>query len=127
MVIQATWKDTVIAESDRTIVVEGNHYFPPESVRRDHLRPSSAHTTCLWKGTASYYDLVVEGEVNPEAAWYYSSPTPAAQRIAGYVAFWHGVQVRSAAPVRERGEPSLTAEGGAARDRRSWVCRLVGG
>jgi uncharacterized protein (DUF427 family) len=126
MVIQATWKGAVIAESDRTIMVEGNHYFPAESVRRDHLRPSSAHTACPWKGTASYYDLVVDGEVNREAAWYYPSPTPAAQRIAGYVAFWHGVRVRAAAPAPERDEPSLTVGGEPTRDRGSWLRRLVG-
>lgn len=91
--MKATWRDWVIAESDRTIVVEGNHYFPPESVRRDRLRESSTHTTCHWKGQASYYDIVAGGEVNPDAAWYYPEPKEAAAQIRGYVAFWKGVKV----------------------------------
>lgn len=91
--MKATWRDWVIAESDRTIVVEGNHYFPPESVCRDRLRESSTHTTCHWKGQASYYDIVAGGEVNPDAAWYYPEPKEAAAQIRGYVAFWKGVKV----------------------------------
>lgn len=91
--MKAVWRDAVLAESDRTIVVEGNHYFPPESVRRDHLRESSTHTTCPWKGIASYYDVVAGAEVNKDAAWYYPEPKEAARQIKGYVAFWNGVKV----------------------------------
>jgi uncharacterized protein (DUF427 family) len=91
---QATWRGAVLAESDQTIVVEGNHYFPAESVRREFLRPSASHTACAWKGTASYYDVVVDGQVNRDAAWYYPDPSRAAERIRGRVAFWHGVKVR---------------------------------
>ena len=91
--MRATWHNTILAESDDTIVVEGNHYFPPESIKSEHLRPSDTHTTCPWKGEASYYDIVVDKEVNGDAAWYYPDPFPAARNIAGYVAFWKGVQV----------------------------------
>ena len=91
--MKAVWNDTVIAESDQTRVVEGNHYFPPEAVRREHLRPSATHTVCSWKGTASYYDVVAGGERNTDAAWYYAEPKPAAAEIAGWVAFWRGVRV----------------------------------
>ena len=90
---RAIWKGAVLAESDRTIVVEGNHYFPPDAVRRDHFRPSETHTVCGWKGTASYYDVVVGGEVNKDAAWYYPTPKEAAKEITDYVAFWRGVDV----------------------------------
>ena len=90
---RAVWNGAVIAESDRTRVVEGNHYFPPESVRRDHLRESATHTTCPWKGLASYYDVVVGDEVNRDAAWYYPETKEAANDIRGYVAFWRGVSV----------------------------------
>lgn len=91
---KATWKDAVIAESDDTVVVEGNQYFPPEAVRREHLRPSSTHTTCPWKGVASYYDVVVGDAVNKDAAWFYPDPKPAAEQITGRIAFWRGVQVQ---------------------------------
>jgi uncharacterized protein (DUF427 family) len=91
---KAVWNRTVIAASDQTVVVEGNHYFPPEAVNQAYLRPSATHTTCGWKGEASYYDLVVNGQRNPDAAWYYPSPFPAAQHIAGYIAFWKGVAVQ---------------------------------
>lgn len=90
---KATWKGTVLAQSDATIVVEGNHYFPPGSVDRAHLRPSATHTVCGWKGTASYYDVVVGDAVNPDAAWYYPSTKDQAKAIEGYVAFWHGVTI----------------------------------
>ena len=90
---KAVWNGTVIAESDRTKVVEGNQYFPPDAVRREHLRESSTHTTCPWKGVASYYDVVVDGEVNRDAAWYYEEPKPAAAEIRGRIAFWRGVRV----------------------------------
>ncbi len=91
--MKAIWNGVVIAESDRTIVVEANHYFPPESVRREYLQPSDTHTTCPWKGVASYYHIVVGDQVNRDAAWYYPEPKPAASHIKDYVAFWHGVQV----------------------------------
>jgi uncharacterized protein (DUF427 family) len=91
--IRATWNGEVIAQSDRTVVVEGNHYFPPEDVRADVLRPSDTRTTCPWKGVASYHTLVVNGAENPDAAWYYPEPKDAAAEIAGRIAFWRGVTV----------------------------------
>ena len=90
---KAMWNDHVIAESDNTVVVEGNHYFPPESVKPEYLKASSHTTVCGWKGTASYYDLVVNGQTNPGAAWYYPTPMEAAKQIAGRIAFWKGVEV----------------------------------
>jgi uncharacterized protein (DUF427 family) len=90
----ATWNGAVIAESDDIVTVEGNAYFPRESVRDDVLRPSDSHTVCPWKGTASYYDLEVGGQINRDAVWYYPEPKDAAQQITGRVAFWHGVEVR---------------------------------
>ena len=90
---KATWNGTVIAESDATVVIEGNHYFPSESIRKEYFQPSATHTVCGWKGTASYYTLAVEGKTNPDAAWYYPTPKDAAKEIAGYVAFWKGVSV----------------------------------
>ena len=92
--VQAIWNDTVIAESDETVVVEGNHYFPRPSVREDVLRDSSKQTRCPWKGLASYFTIEVDGKTNPDAAWYYPQPSDAAQEIAGRVAFWKGVEVR---------------------------------
>lgn len=94
--VQAVWHGTVIAESDRTIKLEGNHYFPPADVRSDLIEPSRKRTVCPWKGTARYYDVVVDGERNPGAAWYYPNPSPAADQIRGHVAFWRGVKVRRA-------------------------------
>ena len=90
---RATWNGHVLAESDQTVVVEGNHYFPLADVRMENLRPSSSHTTCHWKGVASYYDVVVGDEENRDAAWYYPDPSTAAASIKGRVAFWHGVKV----------------------------------
>jgi len=92
---RATWHDTLLAEADPSEIeiVEGNVYFPPEAVRAEHLRPSATHTVCGWKGTASYYDVVVNEKVNPDAAWYYPETKEAADNIRGYVAFWHGVTV----------------------------------
>ena len=90
---RAVWKGATLAESDRCEMVEGNHYFPADAVRREHLRPSSTHTTCPWKGIASYYDVVVNGEVNRDAAWFYPEPKPAAANIKDHVAFWRGVAV----------------------------------
>lgn len=92
---KAIWKGAVLAESDETIVVEGNHYFPPEAVHHEYLRHSSSHTSCYWKGVASYYDIVVEGQVNKDSAWYYPSPSDQARKIKGYIAFWRGVKVES--------------------------------
>ena len=91
--MKATWKGAVLAESDDTVVVEGNHYFPPDSIKREHFRESETHTVCPWKGTASYYDVVVDGEVNRDAAWYYPRPKDAAKEIKDRVAFWRGVKV----------------------------------
>ena len=90
---RATWNGTVIAESADTVVVEGNHYFPKEAVRSELLRPRQTHSVCSWKGDCSYYDLVVEGQVNADAVWYYPAPKQAAQAISGRVAFWKGVKV----------------------------------
>jgi uncharacterized protein (DUF427 family) len=90
----ATWNGAVIAESDETVVVEGNHYFPPESVNKQYLDPSGTTSRCPWKGTANYYSLLVEGKTNQDAAWYYAEPSEAAAAIKGYVAFWKGVEIR---------------------------------
>ena len=92
---RAVWNGTILAESDRCVAVEGNQYFPPDAVKREHLKPSATHTTCPWKGVASYYDVVVNGETNRDAAWYYPEPKEAARNITGYVAFWRGVRVES--------------------------------
>ena len=91
--MRATWNGATIAQSDDTIVVEGNHYFPPDAVDRTHMREHSHTTVCSWKGTASYYDVVVDDAVNEAAAWYYPEPKDAAANITGYVAFWNGVDV----------------------------------
>ena len=91
--MKAIWKNVVLAESDATIVVEGNHYFPPESIKKEYFRESDNHTTCYWKGVANYYDIVVNGEVNKSGAWYYPAPKEAARHVKNYVAFWRGVQV----------------------------------
>ncbi len=89
----AIWKDRVIAESDQVEVVEGNLYFPPESVQQAYLEPSPTRTRCPWKGEAHYYHVVVDGERNADAAWFYPEPKPAASNIQGRVAFWRGVKV----------------------------------
>ncbi|MDP9115772.1 MAG: DUF427 domain-containing protein [Actinomycetota bacterium] len=89
----ASWNGTVIAESDETVVVEGNQYFPRDSVRADVLRESDTHSVCPWKGTASYYSIEVDGKTNPDGAWYYPEPKDAAKDITDHVAFWKGVQV----------------------------------
>jgi uncharacterized protein (DUF427 family) len=93
--MRATWNGTVIAESDDTVVVENNHYFPRESLREDLIRESATHTVCPWKGTASYYTLEVDGRTNPDAVWYYPEPKDAAAEIRGRVAFWKGVVVEA--------------------------------
>ncbi len=90
---KAIWNNAVLAESEQTEVVENSHYFPPDALDRRYFRDSDAHTVCGWKGTASYYDVVVDEEVNEQAAWYYPEPKPEAAQIKGFVAFWKGVQV----------------------------------
>lgn len=90
---RATWNGTTLAESDETVIVEGNHYFPPDSVNRDYFSDSETQTRCAWKGTASYLDVVVEGDTNSDAAFYYPTPSDAASEIKDYVAFWRGVEV----------------------------------
>jgi len=92
---KAVWNGQIIAESDRCEVVEGNQYFPPESVNKAFLQPSDTHTTCGWKGIASYYSVAVGGQTNQDAAWYYPDPKPAAKNITGYVAFWKGVKIEN--------------------------------
>lgn len=91
--VKAVWNGEILAESTETVVVEGNHYFPKEDVRTNLLRDSSSTSTCPWKGTARYYDVVVGDETNPDAAWYYPDPKPAASEIRDKVAFWKGVEV----------------------------------
>lgn len=90
---KASWNGVIIAESNRCIVVEGNQYFPAETVKHEFLRESETHTVCGWKGTASYYDVVVNGQTNKDAAWYYPQTKTAADNIKGYIAFWKGVKV----------------------------------
>lgn len=90
---KAIWKGTVLADSDRTVMVEGNHYFPPETVHREYFAESKSHTICPWKGVASYFNIKVDGQFNYDAAWYYPRPAEAAKVIKGYIAFWHGVEV----------------------------------
>ena len=92
--VKAVWKDKIIAETDDYEMVEGNYYFPPESVKKEFLKESDTHSTCPWKGLANYYDVVVDGEVNKDAAWYYPEPKPAANKIKNYLAFWNGVEVK---------------------------------
>jgi uncharacterized protein (DUF427 family) len=91
--MKATWHGAILAESDQTIVVEGNHYFPAESLRREYFRESDQHSHCPWKGEASYYDIAVDGATNAGAAWFYPAPEEAAMNIKGRVAFWKGVEV----------------------------------
>lgn len=91
--MKAVWNNEIIAESDDTIVVEGNHYFPAGSIKKEFFVPSETHTVCGWKGTASYYDVIVGGEINKDAAWFYPFTKPEAKNIENYVAFWKGVKV----------------------------------
>ena len=91
--MKAIWENTILAESDKTIVIEGNHYFPPDSINREFFKESNTHTNCPWKGEAGYYEVIVAGEVNKDAAWYYPEPKEAAKQIKNYVAFWKGVKV----------------------------------
>ena len=90
---KAIWNNTVIAESEKTIVIEGNHYFPPETLKQEFFKSNETHTTCAWKGVASYYDIEVDGKTNNDAAWYYPEISPLAESIKGHVAFWRGVQI----------------------------------
>jgi uncharacterized protein (DUF427 family) len=92
---KAIWNGAVLAESSNTEIVEGNHYFPPEAIDKQYFQESSTHTTCPWKGLASYYNVVVDGQVNKDAAWYYPAAKEKAKNIEGYVAFWRGVKVES--------------------------------
>ena len=91
--MRAIWRGAVLAESETTVTTEGNRYFPPEALRREHLAPSAKRTRCSWKGEAHYFDVVVDGEVNAAAAWTYPAPKPAAEPIRDHVAFWGGVDV----------------------------------
>jgi uncharacterized protein (DUF427 family) len=91
--MKAIWNNQVIAESSDTLVIEGNHYFPHESVKKKFMKPSDTHTTCPWKGIASYYNIEVDNETNQDAAWYYPDPKDGAKPIKGYIAFWRGVSV----------------------------------
>ncbi len=93
LLMEAVWNGAVIADSDDTVVVEGNHYFPKDSINREFFENSSLETTCPWKGEAKYLDVVVDGETNPGAAWYYPNPKPPAAQIEDHVAFWRGVEV----------------------------------
>lgn len=90
---KATWNGQVIAESDETVVVDGNHYFPPDAITKEHFQASDTTTVCGWKGTANYYHVVVDGQRNEDAAWHYPNPKPDAEHIRGHVAFWKGVEV----------------------------------
>ncbi len=91
--VKAIWNGQVIAESDDTVIVENNHYFPQSSIKKEFFKPSDQHSTCPWKGEASYYDVVVEGETNKDAAWYYPEPKKGAEQVKDRVAFWNGVEV----------------------------------
>lgn len=93
MIMKAIWNNQVIAQSDKTVVVEGNHYFPADSIKKEFFSESNHNTTCPWKGTAHYYNVEVEGKINENAAWYYPQPKEAASKIKNMVAFWKGVQV----------------------------------
>jgi len=90
---KAIWEGKVLAESNQCVEVEGNQYFPPDTIKPEYFKPSAAHTVCPWKGTASYYDIEVNGKQNQGAAWFYPEPKPAASQIKGYVAFWKGVKI----------------------------------
>jgi len=91
--MKAIWNGKIIAESNNTIIIENNHYFPEDSVNKDYIENSETHTVCHWKGEASYYDIVVDGQTNKDAAWYYPDPKSMAKEIQNYIAFWKGVQI----------------------------------
>ena len=116
---RAVWNGAVLAESGHTVKVEGNHYFPPEALRREYFSDSRTTTVCPWKGTASYYDVTVDGQVNRDAAWYYPQPSPAAAQIRDHVAFWNGVKVVRAAGT----DDTAASRGGAAARLRSMFGR----
>jgi uncharacterized protein (DUF427 family) len=99
-VLRAVWNGVVLAETERTVRVEGNHYFPPESLRREYFTDSPTKSLCPWKGLANYCTIVVDGTVNPDAAWYYPHPSPLARRIRNHVAFWNGVRVEGSPEPR---------------------------
>ena len=101
---RALWNGAVLAESDRTVVVDGHHYFPPQSLRGEYFRASPTRTGCIWKGQARYYTVVVGGQENRDAAWYYPDPLPAAEHISGLVAFWRGVRVERVRPGEQQEE-----------------------
>ncbi len=122
MTVRATWNGALVAESDRTILVEGNQYFPYDDVVREHLAQSETHSICPWKGEASYYDIVVGGARNADAAWYYPATFDAAQGIENYVAFWHGVEVEGT----NADPPELTPQAHACADDVASVTRLAG-
>ena len=92
---QAIWNETVLAQSNDTIIIDGNHYFPPESVNKQYLQESNTHSTCPWKGTANYYDIEVNGKTNRDAAWFYPNAKEKAKHFEGYVAFWRGVKIEA--------------------------------
>lgn len=91
--MKAIWNNKVIAESNDTVIVENNHYFPPETLNKDYIKESEMHTVCPWKGTASYYTIAVDGKENQDAAWYYPETSPIADKIKGRIAFWRGVEI----------------------------------
>ena len=113
--LRAVWNGVVLAEAPRTIRLEGNHYFPPGSLNREYFAASRTRSVCPWKGVASYYTVVVDGQANPDAAWYYPRPSPLARRVRDHVAFWNGVRVE--------GEPEPEPAGGPAG---GWRGRLTG-
>jgi len=92
--VKAVWNNQVIAESNKTVEVEGNQYFPPQDIKKEFFKDSDHHTVCSWKGKCNYYNVVVDGKENPNAAWYYPEPKPAADNIKNYVAFWKGVEIK---------------------------------
>lgn len=92
--MEAVWNNKIIAKSDETIIVEGNHYFPPNSINKEYLEESSQTTVCPWKGTAAYFNIEVDGQSNKGAAWYYPNPSEAAKEIKNYIAFWKGVEIK---------------------------------
>lgn len=112
--LRAVWHGVVLAETPRTVRIEGNHYFPPESLNREYFSTSGTKSLCPWKGLASYYTVTVDDAVNPDAAWYYPHPSPLARRIKNHVAFWNGVGIEGEAEARPAGSPG------------GWWRRLVG-
>lgn len=105
MVVRAVWNGVVLAEAPRTVRLEGNHYFPPDSLRREYFVDSPTRTLCPWKGMASYYTVVTDGDTNPDAAWFYPHPNPIARRIKNHVAFWNGVQIEGEREPRAASAP----------------------